>query len=133
MSITSFDETNANAFAKEAVAALEALAKKHGVDIKRGGGRFDAMTLDMKLKVTVKRGCVAFDRKRVALVKRAKKYGFISLINQEFEFGGSQYRLVGYNPRGKKYNWIIEDVRDGRYNKASTEDLAGVGCLAGLR
>jgi pyruvate/2-oxoglutarate dehydrogenase complex dihydrolipoamide dehydrogenase (E3) component len=52
--IKSFDKKTANAFAQEAEQALQALAKKYGVDVSVGSGSFTDSNFQFKVKTAVK-------------------------------------------------------------------------------
>lgn len=102
----SFSKSEVNQMASDIEKALASVEKKYNVNIKRGNGTFTAETFDLKLKIVAN----APDGKKVFFVKEAKDFEFNSYkygmkpedLGKKFMHNGTEYKIVGANPRAYK-------------------------------
>jgi hypothetical protein len=110
-----FNRTTCGAVERDILAALEGVAEKHGITIKReGGGRFDDHSFTFKLKCSVagENGEDAgeklrFERDAVLFGFKPEHYG------REFTSKGERYRITGFNYRARSMPIQAVRVHDG--------------------
>lgn len=123
MKVEQFDHVNVNEIAKEVVAALQSIAEKHGINLKKGRGTFDRNNWTMKLEwsIVAKNGTpntkekTDLDRFGVAMGLPANSYG------KEFTYSGSRFKVVGLKVSSHKYPIIGERVSTGKRYKFSVD------------
>lgn len=96
------DKKIAQNISKEVIAELQALAKKHGFTIENAGGKFDDVSLTMKIKISETAKAKAADENEVKSI--------CSLYNLEAERNG--IKLVGFKPRSWKRPFVF--MQDGK-------------------
>ena len=96
------DKATANKLSKEIIAELQSLAKKHGLTIENGGGKFDSVSLTMKIKIS------ETEKAKVATENNMKS--ICSLYNLEEERNG--IKLVDFKQRSWKRPFIF--LQDGK-------------------
>lgn len=121
MTIKQFDRAVCGAIAKEIENDLQALAKKHGLQIRAAGGSFGLTNYTMKLELSV----IGSDgevqsREAEAFKQSATFYGLAPEdLGREFTYQGSKYKLVGLRPSARKMPFICLRS-DGRMMKFPT-------------
>ena len=120
---------NIRTIEKDALAALEAVAAKHGLAINVVGGSFDATVYKCRLSFAVKgdNGIPAdFARNAVRLGLPADCF-----VKTFTTFGGKSYRITGLNLRRRKYPVSAERVQDGKNFKFPVSQVTyGLGRVA---
>lgn len=113
--IKHFDRAACKRFQAAALAALEQVAKDHGVTIQDGAGRFDAGSFTMKFVAsTIGEDGKANDPARTAFGLLATRYGLeASDLDREFSSRGERYRITGLNTKARKMPIQAVRVRDG--------------------
>ena len=122
--IQQFDRKTANAFAREAEQALQALAEKHGVDVSIGSGNFTQNDFSFKVKAAVKsKDGTVLSREAEAFKVNAPLLGLQeSDLGRTFTAQGKTFKITGYNTRAKKMPILAED-ENGRGYKFDRETV----------
>jgi hypothetical protein len=111
--VTKFDRKTCRTVSADAEEALEAVAAKFGLTLKRESGRFshDSFTAKFTFAVVAADGSGApadFARKARMLGLPEDCYG------KQFVTGTGTYEVTGLNLRAKKYPVLGKRVRDGK-------------------
>lgn len=115
MTITRFDKPTCRTLAKDIEAALAEVAKKHGVTIQYAGGRFQDTSLAMKLEVKVADPEVQAKAAQIEFASLAPLFRLTGAhYGREFTAQGKRYRLVGFQPRKRKYPIRAHDIAAGK-------------------
>lgn len=122
---TPFNKVSCQIFRSEINAALEAIAKKHGVSIAAGAAKFTNQTIEFKLNIgaITSTGVVA-TKESLALPGAITAHG-LAIVNGDLSFTTSQglkLTLTGYNHRCYARPWIATDFA-GRSYKVPTETV----------
>jgi hypothetical protein len=123
--INSFNRTNLKLIRAEMQAAIDAVAKQHGLKGSLGNIRFEDHSFTTKLSVeTTGAAAVKEDRKANAFKLYARSEGLdASDFGKVFEYAGKTLKIVGYNTRAKKYAINVEDM-NGKAFKVSGAQIA---------
>ena len=113
MPITSFDRKTCRALETEVIAALQAIATKHGLTIAGAGGTIGALDYTCKLRFTINDESVRVAR------DTANFNQFCGLYNlQPFHLGtevtikGERYTLIGLSDRSMKFPFKMRKHSD---------------------
>lgn len=117
------------AFSMDINAALVEVAKKYGVTIDTGNGRYNGDAMTLKLEITNKSATgETQDKYAVAFKQRAYIYGlaatdlgrsFVSRVSgKTFVIAGlnsraKEYPIIAIGQNGKRYKFDIADVKAG--------------------
>ncbi len=127
MTIDRIDRATVRRLTDEAEKALEAVAEKYGMTLKRGNGRFspDRLTVKFDFAVATESGAPAdFARKAAMLGLPEDCYG------AAFTSGRTTYTVTGINLRRPKYPISGEGPKGGRYKFTADSVLAGLRKVA---
>jgi hypothetical protein len=109
--------------ATEIEEAVQSVAKKHGIQIKRGRGVYGGSNASLKLELAVVgKGGQAQTREAEDFKRYASVYGLkAENLGAEFtDFDGEVYTITGLKPRSRKYPILVERV-DGMGFKMPAE------------
>jgi len=110
MTLQAFTRANVRSFSDEVTATLEALAKKHGVSVTRGTGRFSDRQYTVKLQFDI----VNLAEKS-SFELHARSLGLAPTdFGREFISQGTVYKIVGVRPRRRKFPVLCENMRTGK-------------------
>ena len=114
--ITNIDRDTCRLLASEIEAAVQAVATKHGVQIKAKGGSFTDTSYTMKLEVAVLGdGGVAVTQERTSFLRLAGLYGMKpEWIDQSFVHGRDKFIIVGLNTRKSKRPVLCKSTANGK-------------------
>jgi len=114
-----------SALADEIEVALQDIAKKHNVQIKRGNGTFGETNATLKLEINeVKEDGTVLDKDAETFLKMAKFYGLEAEdLNKVFTSNGSKYSIVGLNTRRGKYPISATDLSSGKRYKFTADHI----------
>ena len=105
----------------EALAALQAVAAKHGLVVSGAGGKYDNVKANLKFEFAAG---TRKERAADTFTDYCAIFGFkASDKNREFKFKGVAYRLVGFNPNRPARSCMIERVADQKSFIARPEDV----------
>jgi hypothetical protein len=109
--IAKFDRKTASAFAKEAEQALQALARKYGVDVSTGSGSYNDSNFTFKITAAVKSSDgTAITREAQAFKANARWIGLQeSDLGRSFTSRGKTFTITGYNTRAKRMPILAKD------------------------
>jgi hypothetical protein len=128
--IQSFDTTTCRAIQEECAAALQAIADKYGLLLKRKGGTYHRtrMPVMMEFLVEERDGDGTILTPEAKLFKSyAMSYGLVAEdLGKEFTAHGKVYRITGCKPKSQKYPILVQEVMTGRTFKlpATTVKMA---------
>ncbi len=125
MSITTFDKGVLSRLGDEIEAAVQAVAQKHGISIKRGRGKYDRQACSLTLEISTIAADGTVQSREAAEFKRyASLFGFRPEdLGRSFKSNGKTFTIAGVNPKGrvrpvlatgddgKTYTFRPEDVR----------------------
>ena len=97
--------------ATEIEEAVQSVAKKHGIQIKRGRGVYGGANATLKLEIaTMGTGGQVQTREAEDFKLYAKLYGMeADDLGKEFtDFDGEVYKITGFKPRSRKYPVLVE-------------------------
>jgi len=96
-------------------AAVEAIAAKHGLKVKTGGGKFSAASFTPRVEFLVVGEVEGANKKEEDSFKAlAGIYGLQSeMLGKTFKVGGDSYRVLGLLPSRSKNCVSILRLRDG--------------------
>lgn len=123
MSTFTFDSKSVDAIAKEIERAVEAIGKKHSIDISIGGGKFSGTNVELKLRIAqVTSSGKIMTREAEDFKRHAAHFGLEpTYLHCKFMVNGSEYEIIGLKPRSYKYP-ILGKNHTGTY-KFSTQDV----------
>lgn len=103
------------ALANEIEDALQDIAKKHNVQIRRGNGTYGETNATLKLEISdISEDGAVLDKEAETFLKMATHYGFVEDdLNKVFTSNGSKYSISGLNPRRSKYPVSAIRLSDG--------------------
>lgn len=113
--IKQFDKAACRQLAEDVQAAVQAVAKKHGLTLERAGGRFNPTEFTQKLKWTIgdkaavtKQAKADWDMHCEVLGLKPEHFG------KEVHCKGQAWRVCGLNPRRSRYPVLAEDSNGQR-------------------
>jgi hypothetical protein len=99
--------------ASEIELAVQEVAKKHGVQIKRGNGTYTSNTAVLKLDISDIVDGVVEDKTREAFLQNAKWLGLDPLwLDKHMILNGTGFRITGLNNNASKNCVLIERNAD---------------------
>lgn len=103
------------ALANEIEDALQDIAKKHNVSIKRGNGSYGETNATLKLEISdISENGTVLDKEAETFLSMATIYGFKpDDLNKVFTSNGSKYSISGLNTRRSKYPISAIRLSDG--------------------
>jgi hypothetical protein len=123
MTVTTFDRATALTVQAEMLAALQDVAKKHGLLILNGGGSIGTTECTFKFKTLVKDQKAAKDNAKEQFEQYAATFGYKKeWFGKTFRHGNTVYTISGVaptrhvnpitarSPRGKEYVFSVYDV-----------------------
>lgn len=126
------DLTNVNfdVFRKEVNDALAAVATKYGCDIDLGKIKYDSNLINISVDFNAK-GENGESGEQAVFNRVCVAYGFEpEHYNKRFVMENKIFRLIGFNPKARKYHCIIVDDNGKKYT-ANTEAVKE--CLVGTK
>lgn len=90
-------------------AAVAEVAKRHGLHIKCGNGRFDSSNASFKLEINAIEGG-AIVTKELAALREIKP----EMENHEFTFTGVRYKVVGFRVNAPKKPYVVQRLDNGK-------------------
>lgn len=126
------DLTNVNfdVFRKEVNDALAAVAAKYDCDIDLGKVKYNEDLISISIDFNVK-GENGESGEQALFNRVCGGYGFEpEHYNKRFVMENKIFRLIGFNPKARKYHCIIVDENDKKYT-ANTEAVKE--CLVGTK
>jgi hypothetical protein len=123
--ITTFDRAACAVLSDDVMAALEAVAAKHGIQIKRGRGTFSGGNFTMKIEASViGEGGRPETKEALCFQRYAASEGLSpNDLYTEFTIASGTYEIVGFKPRSRKYPILAVKVGDGRTFKFAAETI----------
>lgn len=133
MTITAFSRQNLKTLRNDVDAALDAVARQHGIQIELGNIRFSGSEFRVTVTANTKTQASGLTQTSIPAVGiDASKIDFdgvvrgnvlpVTLEGRKFRTGGSVFTLTGVKSRRKKYPFQGTGVRGGRY-KFSKEQV----------
>lgn len=111
-------------FRKDLNEVLADFSEKNGISLSIGTIRYSSSTFDFRVNGVILEG--GKDAERIEFEEVCGRYGFKPEDYGKLfttAKGGTVYRLIGFNPRGRKYKVIMERLSDGKSVKAMLEHL----------
>lgn len=122
---TPFNKVSCQVFRNEINAALEEIAKKHGVSISAGAAKYTAQTIEFKLNIgAITTSGVVATKESLALPSAITAHG-LAITDGNLSFtttNGLNLTLTGYNHRCYARPWVATDFT-GRSYKVPTETV----------
>lgn len=116
---------NFNLFREDIEKALAAIAEKYNCDVTAGKIKYDDSLINISIDFKA-RGKNGESGEQVEFNKLCERYGFKpEHYNNSFIMDGQTYRLVGFNPKARKYYCIIMDNRGKEF--CCTIDAVKIG------
>ena len=116
--VTEFTGATCNAMAQEIVEAVQAIAKKHGVSIRKGRGKYTPETWTCKLEVSVlNTSGEAMTKERTELEQYGAGIGLKDAYGKVFTVQGKRFKVIGLSMSRPKYPVIGEEVGTGKRYK----------------
>jgi hypothetical protein len=121
-----FDRTSAKMLGAEIEAALQDVARKHGIAIRRGHGTFDNSNFALKVECSViDQGTgEAITREKRDFTAYATLYGLEpSDLGRQFEFRGHIYTITGLKTGASRFPILAERGADGKTFKFPVDTI----------
>ena len=123
-------KTNFTNMREDILAALAAVGNKYGCDVTVGKIKYDDININVSVDFTA-RGEDGESGEQVAFNRDCVAYGFEpEHYNKRFVMENKIFRLIGFNPKARKYHCIIVDDNGKKYT-ANTEAVKE--CLVGTK
>lgn len=121
-----FNKSNLKTLRVDITAALDEVAKKHGIDLSIGNISFSANEFTTKLTAKgsdnkTENAEMDFQRGAIRIGIKSEAYG------KHFTLGGDTFKLVGINTRAKKYPLLGINGANGKTYKLPVSMLIGSG------
>jgi hypothetical protein len=115
--MTTFTKTSCKSICADIEAAVQAVADKHGVSIKRGNASFSESTITLKVEVsTIGDDGTVNTKEAEAFTKEARWFDIDpAALGRVFDVRGKSYTIVGFKPRSRKYPILGRDNQGGVY------------------
>jgi hypothetical protein len=109
----------------EMVAAVAAIAAKHGISITPGRGTYSASNFTMKVEFAVKtEDGLTLSREATAYQQMCRYDGLLPEdLGREFVYGGRPIKIVGYMTKARRSPYLFQEVRTGKRFRAEAEGL----------
>lgn len=123
MKIKHFDRPTVLALQAEIDAAVQEVAKRHGISLSMGNARFNANVVSFKLEgALIGADNVVNTKERLDFERYAEMYGLkASDIDCTFDAYGATYRISGLLPRSRKYPILATCEANGTRHKFPVE------------
>jgi hypothetical protein len=114
--ITNIDRATCKVLREEMEAALQAVATKHGIQIKSKNGSFSPTMFTLKFEASViGTGGVAETQERQAYKQLCQVYGLkAEWLDKTFNHGTDTYTVVGLNTRKHKRPVLCKQTGNGK-------------------
>lgn len=105
-------------------AAIQSVAKKHGIKLSMNGGTYQSSNAVLKIKVsTISESGIVETKERISYIQNHKLYDLKrEWLDQTFTNGGFVYKIIGLNTRAYKRPVLCER-NDGKVYKLSAENV----------
>lgn len=119
--INSLDRTAVRRINDDIQSALDAVAKRYGVQIKVGNSRFSNTNCTTKIDIsTVSEGGTVMTKEATDYNRYASSFGLTKKLGDTFEFRYDTYEIVGLKPRSSKYPVLAKNLSNGKTFKFPT-------------
>ena len=113
--INSLDRTAVRRINDDIQSALDAVAKRYGVQIKVGNSRFSNTNCTTKIDIsTVSEGGTVMTKEATDYNRYASSFGLTKKLGDTFEFRYDTYEIVGLKPRSSKYPVLAKNLSNGK-------------------
>lgn len=113
--INSLDRTAVRRINEDIQSALDAVAKRYGVQIKVGNSRFSNTNCTTKIDIsTVNEGGTVMTKEATDFNRFAASFGITKKLGDTFEFRYDTYEIVGLKPRSSKYPVLAKNLSNGK-------------------
>ena len=113
--VSNFDRPTCALLRAEIEKALEAVAKKNGIQIRPKSGTYDGNALVLQIECAVIQDGTVMTREATYFVNFATLYGFEpSDLGREFTKGSEKYRLDGLKTGASRFPILATRLRDGK-------------------
>ena len=113
--INSLDRTAVRRINDDIQSALDAVAKRYGVQIKVGNSRFSNTNCTTKIDIsTVSEGGTVMTKEATDYNRYASSFGLTKKLGETFEFRYDTYEIVGLKPRSSKYPVLAKNLSNGK-------------------
>ena len=113
--INSLDRTAVRRINDDIQSALDAVAKRYGVQIKVGNSRFSNTNCTTKIDIsTVNEGGTAMTKEATDFNRFAASFGITKKLGDTFEFRYDRYEITGLKPRSSKYPVLAKNLSNGK-------------------
>jgi hypothetical protein len=111
-----FNKEKVRAISNEIEAAVQVVAQAHGIVIKRGAASYTDSNFSLALKIsTIGEGGVVQSQERLDFLSMAHFYGLKAEdIDQEFNYAGDRYKVVGLKRKSTKFPILVEKIATGK-------------------
>ena len=124
MTIQKMTRSAARTIADDAQAALEDVAKRHGLTLKKGGGQYDPIEGTFTPKFTFI--CATEDGIPSDFSSNAPLYGLTDAdYGRIFSTHHGQFTICGIAPRSRKYPILAKCSNSGKTYKFAASDVSG--------
>lgn len=123
--IKEFNKSNLDKIGKDVEKALESVATKYGISIKKGSGSYSDNNFTLKIEMATLSESGEVQSKEMSNFKSyAKVLGMSEKdLGKEFKVNGKTFVLSGYLPRSRKYPLLATNKQDGKQYKFPLEDV----------
>ena len=119
--MNTFNRQNLKQLRQEIDQALQALGKKHGIELTAGAATYADKYATFKLKVNTlgnSEEAIQFDRFKIL-------HGLDHLSpGDTIQHRNTRYKILGMKPRSKKYPFLVENLGNGKTYKVPTHMLS---------
>lgn len=113
MKITNLDRENVELVADRARRVLTALGEELGLEFKYGGGSYDALKFSIRGDFILKETAEGKSGEQAEFERFCALYDFKPEdFGKRVDIGGETYRLVGFEPRRRKNQIVLERAYD---------------------
>jgi len=113
--INSLDRTAVRRINDDIQSALDAVAKRYGVQIKVGNSRFSNTNCTTKIDIsTVNEGGTVMTKEATDFNRFASSFGITKKLGDTFDFRYDTYEIVGLKPRSSKYPVLAKNLSNGK-------------------
>lgn len=116
--INSLDRTAVRRINDDIQSALDAVAKRYGVQIKVGNSRFSNTNCTTKIDIsTVNEGGTVMTKEATDFNRFAANFGITKKLGDTFDFRYDRYEITGLKPRSSKYPVLAKSLSNGKIFK----------------
>lgn len=122
--INSLDRTAVRRINDDIQSALDAVAKRYGVQIKVGNSRFSNTNCTTKIDIsTVNEGGTVMTKEATDFNRFATSFGITKKLGDTFDFRYDRYEITGLKPRSSKYPVLAKSLSNGKTFKFPAHDI----------